>query len=144
MGSPSVEFACTIRFQAFPFIEDHLKRKPIRQILEMDVGNAKFQELIKPLLETNQFVRFCKTVSHIHHKRWIHVPLPAEVDLELALTLFWEEPNEVLAGRILRTLLRFPTRTHPSIWTSGLNLLLRSSTVEDKECALFMLEAFSD
>ncbi len=143
MGTPS-ELACLVRFQMFPFTEDHLKRKPIRQILEMDVGNAKFQELVKPLVETNQFVRFCKTVSHIHHKRWIRVPLPAEVDVDLVMALFWEEPNQVLACRILNTLLRFPTRTHPSLWTSGINLLLRASTVEDKECALFMLEAFSD
>ncbi len=143
MGSPS-ELACLVRFQMFPFIEDHLKQRPLRQILEMDVGNAKFQELIKPLVETNQFVRFCKSVNHIHRKRWILVPLPAEVDVDLVLALFWEESNEVLAGRILRTLLRFPTRTHPSLWTSGVNLLLRASTVEDKECALVMLEAFSD
>lgn len=137
------DLACIVRFQAFPFIEDHLKKRPIRQLLELDVGNTKFQEQIKPLLESNQFTQLCKTIALLHHRRWIYVPLPRNTDLETIETLFWEESDEILAKRILETLLHFPTHRRPILWTSGTNMLLRTKTTEDKECALFMLEAFA-
>ena len=137
------DLACIVRFQAFPFIEDSLKRRPVRYILEMDVGNPKFQQLIVPFLRLNQFTRFQKLLSRIRHNKWIHAPLAAEFDIEMVDTLFWEESNEALAKRILAALLRFPTHLHPSVWRSGTNLLLRAATMEEKECALAMMEAFS-
>ena len=136
------DLACIVRFQAFPFIEDALKHRPVRQVLEMDVGHPKFQELIKPCLELNQFTRLCKLLSKIRHNRWIHPPFPADLDFEIVEALFWEESDETLAKRILATLLRFPTHLHASVWLSGVNLLLRANSREDKECALTMLEAF--
>lgn len=137
------DLACIVRFHTFPFVEDSLKHRPIRQIFEMDVENSTFQETIKPFLEMNQFAKFCKVLSQIRHKRYIHIPLPAELDIEIVEELFWEESNEALAKRILATLLRFPTHLHPSVWNCGTNLLSRSKTIEEKECALTMMEAFS-
>jgi hypothetical protein len=137
------DLACIVRFQAFPFIEDSLKRRPIRQILEIDVGNEKFQELLKPCIEMNQFARLCNLLSQLRHKRYIRVPFPPQFDIELVETLFWEESEESLAKRILTTLLRFPTHLHPLVWQSGTNLLLRTKSAEEKECALVMMEAFS-
>ncbi len=121
------DLACIVRFQAFPFIEDSLKRRPIRYILEMDVQHAGFQAMIKPSLETNQFVRFTKQLAHVRHKRWIHVPVHIEQDMPLIEELFWEEHDEALAKRILQVLLTFPTHRHPTIWRSGTNLLLRAT-----------------
>jgi hypothetical protein len=137
------DLACLVRFQAFPFTEDVLKRRPIRYILEMDVGNPEFQKTIKPCLELNQFTRFCKLLSHIRHNKWVHMPLHVEQDAELVEVLFWNETDEALAKRILATLLRFPTHLHPTVWQSGMNLLLGANSREDKVCVLTMMAAFS-
>lgn len=137
------DLACIVRFQAFPFIEDALKHRPIRYILEMDVGHEGFQNAIKPLLELNQFVRFCKLLSHVRHKKWIHMPMPADKDMELVETLFWAEADETLAKRIVHALLTFPTHLHPPIWRSGTNLLISATATEDKMAALALLEAFT-
>lgn len=137
------DLACQVRFQAFPFIEDALKHRPIRYILEMDVGHEGFQKVIKPLLELNQFAKFCKFLSNVRHKKWIHVPLHAEQDAELVEAIFWLEPDESMAKRVLQVLLTFPTHLHPVVWRSGMNLLLQAKTAEDTVAALALLEAFA-
>lgn len=137
------DLAHIVRFQAFPFVEDALKRRPIRYILEMDVGHEGFQKQIKPALQFNHFTRFCKFLSHVRYKKWIYVPLPPDKDLELIETLYWEETDESLAKRILQVLFTFPTHLHPVVWCSGTNLLLRAKTAEDKVATLTLLEAFA-
>jgi hypothetical protein len=130
---------CFVRFEAFPFIADELKHRPIRQLLELDTNHTALQNLIKPCLELNQFSRFCKILSNIRHKKWISKP--ATVDLELLEALFWNETDRGRAERIV-ALARFPTRDHEAVWTGGTNMLLSARTEEEKECALFYLEVF--
>lgn len=135
-----MSLVCFVRFEAFPFIENELKRKPIRQLLELDTNHPEFQKLIKPCLEFNQFVRFCKIVSHVRHSKKIR--LATTVDLELLETLFWNETDPTRAGRIV-ALARFPTTCHRAVWVSGTNMLLSARTEEEKDCALFYLEVFA-
>ena len=130
------ELACIVRFHAFPFIHDVEKRRPIRMLFDADVGNTQFKTLIKPCLEFNQFVKFCRILSRIHVKN-SHNPR----DTELIETLFWEESDPTLASHILRILLCFPTN-QPHVWRSGTNLLLCAKTKEEKVAALVFLEAF--
>ncbi len=130
------ELACIVRFHAFPFIEDALKRRPIRMLFDMNVGDPKFKTLVKPCLEFNQFTKFCQILSHRKTKG------PPR-DVELIETLFWNEPNPTGACHILQILLRFPTNAHPAIWCTGTNLLSHAKTDEEKIAALLLLDAFA-
>lgn len=135
------EFITFVRFEAFPFIEDSLKHHPIRLLLEMDVQHSGFPMAIHPLIETNQFTRFCKILSHMRHRRILYEPQHG-LDLEVLEQLFWEESHPPLARRILATFIRFPHMTRPSESTIGTNLMLRSRTREEKESALTFMDAF--
>jgi hypothetical protein len=136
------DYACLIRFQAFPFIANEDKRRPIRYLFEMDVQHPAFQRVVTPLIMNNQFTQFCRFLSAAKHHNWMRYPRDAR-DLEIAEALFWDEPIEPLANRILKTLLHFPHHSAPLIWRSSLNLLLRASNIEEKEASLVLMDAFA-
>ena len=135
-----VDYICLVRFQAFPFIPDELKRRPIRYLFEMDVEHPAFQRVVTPLIMNNQFTRFCRFLSAAKHHNWMRLPREAK-DVELLEALFWDESQETLANRILRTL-HLP-QINPIIWKSVMNLLLRATNAEEKESALCVLDAFA-
>ncbi len=127
------EFVAFLRFEAFPFIPDMLKHRMIRQLFEMQVDHPALQMAMKPLLEANQFTRFCKTIAHFSKKRYFYVP--RNIDLDLVEQFFWEESNAVLAARCVNAFLNFP-ETDRSIWNTATNLWNSARNHEDKEIAL--------
>ncbi len=136
---------CLVRFQAFPFIPEDLKRRPLRYLFEMDVQHPIFQRIAPPLVTNNQFTAFCRFLGKARHARHAGLRHPSDGrDYELIETLFWEEADAALAARLVRALLRFPHRSSPLLWNSAINLLLRATTAADKEAALVLLEAFSE
>jgi hypothetical protein len=134
-------YACLVRFQAFPFIPDDLKRRPIRYLFEMDVQHPAFQKIIVPFFTNNQFTAFCRFLTMVKKRNWMRFPR-CDRDYDVIEALFWEETTEPLAKRILATLLTFPHHTHDLIWKSAMNLLLQATCAEEKEAALCLLEAF--
>lgn len=135
------EFLAFFRFEAFPFIPDAEKRRPIRQLLEMDVHHPVFQTVLKPYVDQNRFVDFCKGLRELRKRKWLLTPI-LMLDKELFETLFWNESDPLLASRIAAAFLQFPTLSFPKEWAIGTNLLLRSTGEEDTECALIFLESY--
>ena len=135
------EFLTYFRFEAFPFVPEEEKRRPIRQLLEMDVHHPVFQTTLKPYVDQNRFADFCKGLRELRKRKWMLMPF-VMLDKELFETLFWNESDPRLACRIAAVFLQFPTISFPKEWTMGTNLLLRSSCEEDTQCALLFLESY--
>lgn len=136
------EFITWFRFEAFPFLPESEKRRPIRQLMEIDVEHPHFQHILRPFLMRNQFVGFCKMLNRIFYEKHLFCPLDIQADKELIEELFWEESSPPLAQKLLAVLLRFPLRRYEIPWRIGTNLLLRSRTTEEKECTLAYMEAY--
>jgi hypothetical protein len=143
-GMNVAEFIACMRFNAFPFIPECEKRRPIRILMQTDVQHPSFQYIMYPLVKYNQFAKFCKALYCIHRKKSLHRPLDTRVDIELIETLFWEETTPQTAKKILQILLQFPHTRYESVWSLSTNLLLSSSTTEEKECTLAYMEAYLD
>lgn len=89
----------------------------------------------------NQFTNFCRFLSAAKYRKWMQTP--RNIDVELIETLFWDESQEALANRILRTLLDFQHQFNPLIWKATMNLLLGARNAEEKEASLCLLDAFA-
>jgi hypothetical protein len=131
--------ACIVRFKVFPFVPDEQKRPTIRRLFEMDVGHSAFQKALEPLLQTEQFVRFAKTVGLFYKSKEFHKPLHPSLDLEIVEQLFWEEEDETIAKALLTGLLGVSWNVHISMWTAAVNLWLSARNLEDKQAILYML-----
>ena len=135
------ELITFLRFEAFPFIPDAEKRRPIRQLLEMDVQHPVFQTTIKPLVNMNQWVGFCKALRDLRKHKWIGTPR-FQFDTELFEALFWSQSSPFLACKMAEVLLQFPTLSFPKEWEIGTNLLLRSTSTNEVECVLQFMETY--
>jgi hypothetical protein len=141
-GMDTAAYVSLVRFQAFPFVPEEAKRRPIRYLFEMDVQHPAFQRVVTPMIINNKFAEFCRFLGLARRRRWMHIPRETR-DYELVEALYWAQAEEALATRLLRTLLQFQHITFPIIWRAGTNLLLGSRSAEETESAICLLDAFA-
>ena len=132
-----------IRFQAFPFTPDELKLQVCKRITTINIYRPEFHKIIDGMLGRNAFCEFDRFIRR--YRRWNPGYLnPQQKDLETLMEIFWAEPNEGIARRLMRAFMIFPIVSDElrTIWNVAINILYSKTCHDDTVAALTLLESY--
>jgi hypothetical protein len=132
-----------IKFQAFPFTPDELKQHVCKRIANINIYRPEFHLAIESMIARNAFCEFERFIRH--YKRWNPGYFNAYLkDIDILMHIFWNEPNESIAYRLMRVFMIFPMETDElrTIWNVAINILYSKTSHDDTVAALTLLESY--
>lgn len=138
-----------MRFEVFQHIPDALKMQLSQTLLRLNYTHPDVQILLNQAFLQNRVTTFRTfTRRRGHFRRLCHT-----IDYETILAIFWAEPEQALATRLLEVLIKyacymeevlFVTTEFCGPWAIAVNLLASSRSAEEKEAVLVFLTAYQD
>jgi hypothetical protein len=135
------KYLTSARFEIFYHVPDSEKWEFFRHFLHAPFYDPSFCQIVDQIYATNQYELLKKLVRQM--KQQDRATSFGEKDVDLILTLFWEETDPGLAFTILATLLAWNSEDSSDskkLFELATNLLFSATCRQDKEAALCILE----
>lgn len=128
------------RFEVFYHVPDSEKKPLFRKFIRAPFEEVGFREVLNQIFNTNQFAVLQNLMRNLSRSRKLRND--PNKDLDLILTLFWQESDPQIAHQILLHCMRWDARTpaKKEIQTMAQNLLFSAGCPQDKWAALCLLE----
>ena len=132
-----------IKFQAFPFTPDELKERVCKLITGINIYRPEFHNVIDGMFARNAFFEFDRFIRRYRRYNPGYFNTHQK-DLEILMGIFWAEPNEDVARRLMRAFMIFPLLSDElrTVWDVAINVLYSKSSHDDTVAALTLLESY--